>query len=67
MIALCTLGGAQALGLDAETGSLRKGKWADCAVIRLGRKQAPGEAILASSPADVLLTCLGGKDVYRAL
>ena len=66
LIALCTLGGARALGLDAQTGSLRKGKWADCAVIRLRGEQAPGEGVLASSSADVLLTCLGGKDVYRA-
>lgn len=69
LIALCTLGGARALGLDAETGSLRPGKWADCAVIRLGNvlEGLPAERILASSPADVLLTCLGGRDVYRAL
>lgn len=69
LIALCTLGGARALGLEAETGSLRKGKWADCVVIRLGRApvRTPAEAILASAPADVLLTCLAGRDVYRAL
>lgn len=69
LIALCTLGGARALGIDAETGSLRQGKWADCAVIRLAKKLEglPAEAILAGAPADVLLTCLGGRDVYRAL
>jgi 5-methylthioadenosine/S-adenosylhomocysteine deaminase len=69
LIALCTLGGARALGLDAETGSLRKGKWADCAVIRLAEAadRTPVEAILSSGPADVLLTCLAGRDVYRAL
>ena len=69
LIALCTLGGARALGLEAETGSLRQGKWADCTVVRLatGRGGSPAEGILASSPADVLLTCLAGRDVYRAL
>jgi 5-methylthioadenosine/S-adenosylhomocysteine deaminase len=69
LIALCTLGGARALGLDTETGSLRPGKWADCAVIRLGKgmEKSPAEGILASAPTDVLLTCLGGRDVYRAI
>ena len=69
LIALCTLGGARALGLEAETGSLRPGKWADCTVIRLakGPGGSPAEGILASSPADVVLTCLAGRDVYRAL
>jgi cytosine/adenosine deaminase-related metal-dependent hydrolase len=69
-IELCTLGGARALGLDSEIGSLRKGKWADCAVIRLpksGKKTGPVQHVLDSSPADVMLTCLAGRDVYRAL
>lgn len=70
LIELCTLGGARALGLEAETGSLRKGKWADCFVIRLpeqGKAAPPAQRILASSPADVLFTCVGGRDVYRAI
>ena len=67
---LCTMGGARALGLDSETGGLRSGKWADCIVIKLPAGAAalpPAERALASSPADLLLTCLGGRDVYRAL
>jgi cytosine/adenosine deaminase-related metal-dependent hydrolase len=67
---LCTLSGARALGLDAETGSLRAGKWADCVVLRLpaaGSDVDPGEHVIASSSADVLLTCVGGRDVYRPL
>ena len=70
VIELCTLGGARALGLAGETGSLRSGKWGDCAVIRVresGEESSPAELVLASSPADVRLTCLGGRDVYRAL
>jgi cytosine/adenosine deaminase-related metal-dependent hydrolase len=64
---LCTLGGAQAIGIDEETGSLVPGKWADCTVIRLARRKGtPAEQILASSPADVLLTYVGGREVYRA-
>jgi 5-methylthioadenosine/S-adenosylhomocysteine deaminase len=69
-IELCTLGGARALGLAGETGSLRSGHWADCIVIRVtnaGRESSPAELALASSPADLLLTCLAGRDVYRAL
>jgi len=70
LIELCTLGGARALSLDSETGSLRTGKWGDCVVIRVreaGEESSPAELVLASSPADVLLTCLGGRDVYRML
>jgi 5-methylthioadenosine/S-adenosylhomocysteine deaminase len=64
---LCTLGGARALGLDAEIGSLRPGKWADCTVIRLPAITAtPAERVMASFPSDVLLTCVGGREVYRS-
>lgn len=70
VIELCTLGGARALDLATETGSLRTGKWGDCIVIRMsngGEESSPAELVVASSPADLLLTCLGGRDVYRAL
>jgi len=64
---LCTLGGARALGLDSQTGSLRPGKWADYTVIRLrATTGTPAERVLASSPADVVLTCVGGREVYRS-
>jgi cytosine/adenosine deaminase-related metal-dependent hydrolase len=67
-IELCTLSGAQALGIDAETGSLRQGKWADCTIIRLpARFDGVVEAVLASSPHDVLRTFVGGREVHRAL
>jgi len=68
MLELSTLAGARALGLDSETGSLRPGKWADCVVIRLPSEPgSPEDQVLASSPADVVLTCAGGRDVYRAI
>jgi cytosine/adenosine deaminase-related metal-dependent hydrolase len=66
LLELCTLGGAQAIGIEKETGSLVPGKWADCTVIRLAQREGtPAERVLASSPADVLLTCVGGREVYR--
>lgn len=65
---MCTLGGARALGIDSETGSLRPGKWGDCTVIRVPASNgSPAERVLASSTRDVLLTCLGGREVYRSL
>ena len=70
LIELCTLAGARALHLDNEVGSLRKGKWGDCVVIMLkgpAQRTSPAEQVVASSPADVMLTCLGGRDVYRPL
>jgi 5-methylthioadenosine/S-adenosylhomocysteine deaminase len=68
LIELCTLAGARALGIDSETGSLRVGKWADCTAIRLnGADHDPAERVLASSPGDVMLTYVGGREVYRSL
>jgi 5-methylthioadenosine/S-adenosylhomocysteine deaminase len=67
LLELCTLGGARALGLDAETGSLVAGKWADCTFIRpSARTGSPAERVVASTPRDVLLTYVGGREVYRA-
>jgi cytosine/adenosine deaminase-related metal-dependent hydrolase len=66
-IELCTLGGARALGMDSETGSLRSGKWADFTVVRARGSGCPAERILASSRKDVLLTYVGGREVYRLL
>jgi cytosine/adenosine deaminase-related metal-dependent hydrolase len=66
-LALCTLGGAAALGLDGETGSLQVGKWGDCVVLRTpSAGGSPAERALESGPADVIATFVGGRDVYRA-
>jgi len=67
-LALCTIGGAAALGLDAEIGSLEAGKWGDCVVIRSPEPSAgsPAERVLQSGRDDVLATFVGGRDVYRA-
>jgi cytosine/adenosine deaminase-related metal-dependent hydrolase len=67
LIELCTMSGARALGLDAHTGSLLPGKWADCAVVRIPANTGgtPAERVLASGPRDILRTYVGGKEVYR--
>lgn len=68
-LSLCTLEGAGALGLEGEVGSLAPGKWGDCVVIRPQRGLTgapPEELVLASAPRDVLVTLVGGRDVYRS-
>lgn len=68
VLELCTLRAALALGIDSETGSLRAGKWGDCTVIRVPpTNTAPEDLVLASSLGDVLLTFVGGREVYRSL
>ena len=68
-LALCTLGGAEALGLQGEVGSLEVGKWGDCVVLRppvAAAAASPAERALKSGREDVIATFLGGRDVYRA-
>jgi cytosine/adenosine deaminase-related metal-dependent hydrolase len=68
LLELCTLGGARAIGVDSETGSLRAGKWGDCVVVRaVPGPGTPAERVLAGSPGDVLRTYVGGREVYRSL
>jgi 5-methylthioadenosine/S-adenosylhomocysteine deaminase len=66
-LALCTLRGAAALGLAHEIGSLERGKWGDCVVVRsTDADVGPVQQVLDSRPEDVMATYLGGRDVYRA-
>jgi 5-methylthioadenosine/S-adenosylhomocysteine deaminase len=67
-LALATLGGATALGLEGEIGTLEPGKWGDCVVIRprFPAEGGPAEQVLAARREDVVATFLGGRDVYRA-
>jgi 5-methylthioadenosine/S-adenosylhomocysteine deaminase len=66
-----TMGGARALGLDSQIGALNEGMQADITVVNLGGAhqlpvRSPAEALVFSSSArDVLLTVVGGKEIYR--
>jgi cytosine/adenosine deaminase-related metal-dependent hydrolase len=65
-----TAGGARALGLDAEIGTLAPGKQADLAVVNLrGAHQTPvhdplAALVFASSGRDVLMTMVAGRIVF---
>jgi len=68
---LATLGGARALGLDTEIGSLAPGKWADLTVLSLAATpHLPWEdpvtaAVLGGSPEGVLATLASGETRYE--
>jgi 5-methylthioadenosine/S-adenosylhomocysteine deaminase len=68
---LATLGGAQALGLDGETGSLVPGKRADVAVLSLsGSPYLPWEdpaaaVVYGGAPERVLATLVDGEAEYE--
>ena len=68
---LATLGGARALGLDAELGSLVPGKRADLTVLSLAETSfLPWEdpvtgAVLGGSPQGVIATLVSGKTRYE--
>jgi aminodeoxyfutalosine deaminase len=67
-LALATLDGARALGMDGAIGSLEPGKWGDCVVLRPQPPDAggPAEQVLRARREDVVATFLGGRDVYRS-
>jgi cytosine/adenosine deaminase-related metal-dependent hydrolase len=68
---LATLGGARALGLDREVGSLVPGKQADLTVLSLADSPfVPWEdpvtaAVLGGSPARVVATLVSGRSRYE--
>jgi 5-methylthioadenosine/S-adenosylhomocysteine deaminase len=70
-LSLATIGGARALGLEDELGSLEIGKQADLAVVSLeGAHQLPlydaaAALVFASNGRDVRLTVVAGKEIYR--
>jgi len=71
IIETATLGGAQALGLETEIGTLEPGKQADLIVVSLSNAaQMPvhdvySVLLFASNARDVRLTIVGGKEIYR--
>jgi 5-methylthioadenosine/S-adenosylhomocysteine deaminase len=69
-LAMATLEGARALGLETGVGTLTPGKWGDLVAIALpegafGSESGPAEHVLAARRADTLLTVLGGRVVHR--
>jgi cytosine/adenosine deaminase-related metal-dependent hydrolase len=68
---LATLGGARALGVDGERGSLVPGKRADLTILSFtGSRLVPWEdpvtaTVLGGSPEDVVATLVSGKTRYE--
>jgi 5-methylthioadenosine/S-adenosylhomocysteine deaminase len=68
---LATAGGARALGMSEQLGTLQEGMQADFAVVSLaGPHQVPvydpiSALVFSSSARDVVLTVVAGREVYR--
>lgn len=58
-----TLGGAEALGLDATCGTLASGKYADFAVVDVGETDSVESAVVSSAGDQVRATWLSGRCV----
>jgi 5-methylthioadenosine/S-adenosylhomocysteine deaminase len=71
MIETATIGGARALGLEDEIGSLEAGKQADVIVVALDNiAQAPvhdvnSALVFATNARDVRLTMVAGREIVR--
>ena len=70
-VRIATLGGAEALGLEAEVGSLEAGKRADLIAVDVSRSHfAPiadpySALVYGANQDDVRLTVVGGRELYR--
>lgn len=66
---LATLGGARALGIDDETGSLDPGKWADLVLVEVapGNGDPERDVLEAAAGGDVAVTVVGGNVIYNRL
>jgi cytosine/adenosine deaminase-related metal-dependent hydrolase len=66
---LATLGGARALGIEAGTGTLDAGKWADFAVVETSwESRDPERDVLeAAAGGGVAATVAGGNMIYNRL
>lgn len=71
VLKIATLGGARALGLDTQIGSLEAGKQSDIAVVSLSHTaQRPvgdiqAALVFSSNARDVLMTMVAGIEIYR--
>jgi cytosine/adenosine deaminase-related metal-dependent hydrolase len=71
-VRIATLGGAEALGMAADIGSLEPGKLADFIAVDISSSHfAPVEnpysaLVYGANQDDVLLTVVGGRPVYRS-
>ncbi len=65
-LALATLEGARAQGIEAQTGSLEVGKWADLAVIETlpGNGDPEREVLEVAAEGGVAATLVGGNPIY---
>jgi imidazolonepropionase-like amidohydrolase len=63
------LGGARALGIDGETGSLEAGKWADLAIVEAAPsgEHPETEVLEAAAGGGVAATVVGGDLVHDRL
>ena len=66
---LATLGGARALGIEATTGTLDVGKWADFAVVETSREDGDPEreVLEAAAGGGVAATVVAGNMIYNRL
>ena len=68
-IELATLGGARALGIEAETGTIETGKWADLAMVEVVPWGADPErdVLEAAAGGEVAATVASGNLIYNRL
>ena len=66
---LATLGGARALGIEAESGTIEAGKWADLAVVETSPEDGDPEreVLEAAAGGGVAATVVGGNVIYNRL
>jgi cytosine/adenosine deaminase-related metal-dependent hydrolase len=68
-LGLATIGGARALGIDAETGTVEAGKWADLALVETspGDEDPERDVLEAAADGGVAATVVGGNVIYNRL